>query len=1308
MSGATPSSATGAGFGAPARALARLLWVALWCCCVGAGWGCALPRAAVDGDYLARARATAADAGDGPLGRWLLLELIAKGGSGERAQQLRERLSKHEAKTTDGLLARAIDADVHGRLPAAAAAYVKLLDRLREEARADSDLLAWYAARRLASLQSAVDGLWPRARPAILRAIDAPAVMGWRARSTLVEWWAHEHMRRATASDARTRLDKVAERHGCLREALMAGPFGSGVMVDHRVHFAAEGPGPWPLRFDKDARGTHAAVRRETKRHACLISSKQPGPAGVYYVQSFFEVADAQQVIVAVQGAHAVLIDDVEVLRREASDFGVWPRFGVRLRLAAGRHRLVARLLGTETSIRVLDGDGGPLHLTGSAEQAPGYVLTAPTLLADPNAIAPFMQAAGVMQQPGMPKTRARYSLRHPVRRYLAAHLANADGQADLASVLLEPLVKELKQATPLALALQADLVEDDPIFAAGVARDLARDLRQQAVAGDDGLWAPQLWLTLEAAGKTTPSETVKQLERLRSRFEQVPNMSKRLANVYGRLGWKVEQTAALARAVARFPRDIEALRTLMEVYEEQGQLDKADALAKRIIALDPAEEVVFARALARRDYRAAIEELRRIAKFSRNREAIAVRLAAMMERAGDRGQWLKKLRLALQQDPQNATARLALADARFARGDRHALTNALAEAIRVGADDAGLRNAIELVDGVTDLEPYRRDGLKIIAASQRAGLKLPGSAARILDYSAIWVGRDGRARMLEHEIVRIQSREGIARHVEQSLPRGVVLHLRTIKADGRIFEPEIVANKPTVTLSHLEVGDYFETEHLWVLAGPSEGGDRFTAPRWYFREESTPYHLSELVLITPAGKQLDIETTGQVPAPTLVTGPAFDVRTWRVSKSPALVREPLSAPIDEFLPSVRAGWGIDLDKQLREAVLRRSDVVKRDPRLLRIAATIVTGKLTDASQLSKQASTDERARRIYRWVVDTIQAGKERDGAKIITGKSGDRTEAFIYLCRLLGIDARLGLVRDRLSSPVRGPFSKMESFTKPAVRVMTEAGARWLIVGDRHVPYGFLPSSLRGQPAVMVQAKHAFRDTRAPTLEYETTPDTGTRNLIEHRGVVRLAADGSAQLELTQRYHGRYAIQLRALLARVPPARRKEVVEARLLGLELPGARIQALSIAALDDLDKPVRLSMTVKVDGLARLGNGELELTVPFLVRVGRLVELPSRKTPLYISERVANRTKLDITVIAPPGASLMTELATVKVNDRRVRLSVEDHVEKDGSVKVVRQVTVNASRVQPDDYPAFRERIERADRALNRRLRFKLR
>jgi len=66
-----------------------------------------------------------------------------------------------------------------------------------------------------------------------------------------------------------------------------------------------------------------------------------------------------------------------------------------------------------------------------------------------------------------------------------------------------------------------------------------------------------------------------------------------------------------------------------------------------------------------------------------------------------------------------------------------------------------------------------------------------------------------------------------------------------------------------------------------------------------------------------------------------------------------------------------------------------------------------------------------------------------------------------------------------------------------------------------------------------------------------------------------------------------------------------------------------------------------------------------------------------------------------------------ELPAIETDDPRVQIRAGDELAKDGSVKVRRSVAVNASRVQPNEYDAFRAGVQRGDRALNRRLRFKL-
>ena len=105
----------------------------------------------------------------------------------------------------------------------------------------------------------------------------------------------------------------------------------------------------------------------------------------------------------------------------------------------------------------------------------------------------------------------------------------------------------------------------------------------------------------------------------------------------------------------------------------------------------------------------------------------------------------------------------------------------------------------------------------RVIADFEASGAALEGTAARVLDYSAVWVKSDGSSRMLEHEIIRVQSAEAITEMAEQPIRGGMFLKLRVVKKDGRMLEPEVVGGKPTVTMPHLEIGDYIETERIEI-----------------------------------------------------------------------------------------------------------------------------------------------------------------------------------------------------------------------------------------------------------------------------------------------------------------------------------------------------------------------------------------------------------------------------------------------------------------------------------------------------------
>jgi len=292
------------------------------------------------------------------------------------------------------------------------------------------------------------------------------------------------------------------------------------------------------------------------------------------------------------------------------------------------------------------------------------------------------------------------------------------------------------------------------------------------------------------------------------------------LARVYGELGWASEHQGTLRDLLSRFPDDLSVLHANVDVLEARGDTKAVDGILEKLRRRDRDDELGLTRALAREDYARAVRELERLLASHPERLELEERLHDARVRAGEIAQIQRKLEAAVAAEPSNPRPRLDLADARYAEGDQSVLYAALADGVQAGASPLLLSNAIDLVDGVTELEPYRLDAREIIQAYEKGERHMEGTAARILDYAAVWVRADGSSRMLEHEIVRLQSAEGIAAFAEHRMLEGLVLHMRVIKKDGTTLEPEFVAGKPTVTFPHLEIGDYIETEQVVFFPG--------------------------------------------------------------------------------------------------------------------------------------------------------------------------------------------------------------------------------------------------------------------------------------------------------------------------------------------------------------------------------------------------------------------------------------------------------------------------------------------------------
>ena len=1201
------------------------------------------------------------------VGRWALAEALQAGGDTAKLADAEKKLQTLPSGSLYGDLAKAMLGESHGSPRIAAEAYVDVLADAQIANDPIAPLAAWYAVHRLRALRGTVAGLWTKHENTLVRIRTRPGAIGWRAAAELVDWSTAEAYDKGQAT-GKALDDLVVQMSGCARGIRLAGPFGRGTGPDRRHAFGPESPGTWPLVWPDDGSGIGRPKVRKTSQPRCLAVSAERGE-GIFYAETFVTAKHPMDLVLAIQGSVAVWVDDALVAERDLREWGIWQKFGAAVRVNEGRHRIVARILDDVVAIRLVSPDGSAADIESDSDPAPGYSIVPPIVLPDPNPLSRLVS------------TRKGAS---PVETWLGAMLAHAEGLDDVAAVLLEPLASP-DDAGALVLEAAAAATRGDPLYPQDVRRRMEKTLRTRAVKKDPRLWVSRTWLALEDAEEKGLFESVDPLRKLTQEFPGEPEIAQGLARIYAKLGWRAERMTTLADVAARFQDDAESLRAYLDALEEDGSLEEADKVAARIQKLDPDSEVDLERAMARHDWKAATAELERIAKRRPDRKDIAGRIAAVLARSGDPSAAAQQLAKALKAHPEDSAVRFRLADRLYASGDSLALRHAVADAIQAGGNPADILGAIDLLEGATDLEPYRIDGKKVIAefnAWEKAGHKMDGLAARVLDYAAVWVHPDGSSEMLEHEIQKLQSQEAIGKEAEQKPPEGLVLRIRVIKPDGKILEPEPVAGKPTLTMPHLEVGDFLEIEHVVAQRGDGERGKRYRGPHWFFREADKGYWRSEFITLTPKDKPLEVETRGNVPPPKTSTTATLIERRWRIDGSPPVPDEPDSPRPQEYLPSVRIGWGVSLEESLARLVDVASDETPLDPRLREYAADLVTG--------IPPADVEGRARKVYRTVLDRIQEGNESDGRRAITGKSGSHQSAFMHLMKLLGIPVELALVKNRLAMPPLGKMSEVENWDSLILRVGAKSPT-YLTVRDKFAPFGYVPAESRGQPAYRL----------VPGTPKDTVSSTGVQDGVTYEGRADVKDDGSAMVDLSIRYQGKLAISMRNVFDKVPESQLRDFVETRLLARNLPAARVKDLDIQAQKDIDKPVVVHVKCEVPQIIKSAGSRLVLSPMFPMRIAQLAALPQRQTPLLLGSSSHVEVKLE--VVVPTAWHVPASLPSSDVRDGDRLVAVHDSV-AGHALRLDRVIDIPAGRIEPGQaYEQFVRFTQDADATIEREI-----
>jgi tetratricopeptide (TPR) repeat protein len=739
--------------------------------------------------------------------------------------------------------------------------------------------------------------------------------------------------------------------------------------------------------------------------------------------------------------------------------------------------------------------------------------------------------------------------------------------------------------------------------------------------------------------------------------------------------------SAARKRAAAALrvdPGRCDARTLLYELARRDGSSAEQLRLAERLRPCGDGASTLATLLRDRGDLRRAEELLTRLASA---RPAQAARLHALAELQAARDHTdaaLRTLRQAAALAPRSPDPLRRLAGLLEASGDARRADEVRSQALALAPGDLALRRQVALSRGEEVMPWAERDGL---ALARDTSVKAPPGAAavRLLDYGAVQIYPDGGAVERVHTLVRVLDKKGISRFGEAHLPGDAeVLHLRTIKRNGRTLEPESIPEKEGVTLPGLEPGDAIEIEYLRSISarGPEMPG--LTLGGFFFRDDSTPMVESTYEVRAPAPMALEVDAHNLAAPPVEKDG---SEQRFRYTARDVVPQEPEpNQPGEaETMPWVQLGAGAGQGELVRSIA---------DWALLRARP----GSATDALVRGAGGGSDrERAERIHAAVAQAVRGRSQGNdfsssAAHVLTQGRGNRLLPIKAALASAGISSHLVLVRAFNQDPAPYRFPRGELSGWAVLRIDLPGRAAWIDPSYRLAPFDQLPAFLRGQDAWVVpepgEEPQRIRTPEGPAAE-------GREVLLQ----LSIDASGAATGTGRDRHLGFEAASLKDALERYDETQRKQAVEA-MLGRGLRGVELLSLSAEGESDVGGAATLAYGLRVQ-LARRDGEQLFVPASLLPErlARRWLQKAERSLPLLVdsAEKLTARAEIALPAGlhlrgAPGPVDLSTPYGTFRWSAREER----------GRLVIEQSFAMPQQRVPPARYAEFADFARRVD------------
>jgi len=1001
----------------------------------------------------------------------------------------------------------------------------------------------------------------------------------------------------------------------------------------------------------------------------------EPGDGDIFYAGSEVTLSKGGEYLLWIEGAAALeaRVDGIALLSRAPYPQEVPRAQTVAVRLAKGKHQLLvrwSRAEGGRFRLTLARGDGAASDATSVAPAA-----LSGSRLPGPCALGSTCSARAAWRDQSDLRATAEELLRDdpgdPLAAYLYVRAVLGDDRA-AARAAVDAAVRLTSTGAP-ALALRAQQLLHDPDMPDRIGRGRALADLSEAARKDAQMVRARLGAAALLRDSERFDDAASGLDRAEAtlRDARLPPTARSLmarAKLFDSRGNAAGARTRALEALAAAPGRCETLQLLAELSRRDGSANEQQKLAQALLACGDGQRGLAQVARERGELGRA-EEL--LSLGVRLRPGVPQRYEQLSEIQAARKelpQAIASVQAAAALAPRSPEPWRRLAGLYELQGDDKAAAEARKAALRLSPGDLALRQQVWLDRGEKLLSWSDRDG---IAVTKQAVPNVPKgtSAVLLLDQGAAQLFEDGGGVERVHTVARVLDKKGVTRFGEAQLPPDAqLLHLRTLKPDGRVLEPESIPEKEGVSLPGLEPGDAVEMDYLRGIAprGPELPGLALTG--FYFRDDETAMGESVYEVRSPLPLEADAHNL-TLPAGALQAG-RFQYLVRDVAPANPEPHQPGEA---ETMPWVQIGTGAGQ----KELVLSIADWA-----LLRTRPASATLEL---ARKNVGVSVRETIKEIHAAVAEAVRGRSTgtdfaTSAPHILAQGRGNRLVLLKSALAAAQIPSHIVLSKTITSDPAEYRFPRGEQFGYAVLRVDLSDGPVWIDSSYRLAPLGQLPTFVRGMEAwILPEPGEEAVQIKLPA----SLPD-------EHDGRkltldLKLDAEGVASGTGHDEHYGFEAASLKDALERLDRDQRKQAVES-MLGRGLHGVTLDNLSTEHENDLGGSASLIYSFHAP-LARKDGARLY--VPQSVAPARLArrwaQVAERTLPLLVDS--PDQASSHVAIALPKGMHLKPGFAPAHLATPFGRYDF-DAREDDGKLIIDEQLNVVAQRIPTGRYEDF--------------------